>query len=589
MNKVIRWPGLIAFVVIIGALAIIIRTFAGPIVKSGLEYGLTRANGAEVNIASVNIHWSPFSVSMEELQFTDPETPALNRVQAQRAHAELYFWDAVIGRIHIRDLEVSGIAMGVERRSPGRVRADYQSDSEPFDWRQTLADLEIEIPTVEGVLERSEIRTPGVIEQAQTNFEIQREKVDEARANLPEKEKLEGYRERVEAITEARPRTPEELLQLREDLRTLQRDMRTDRDAVRAFVAVSEEAVTVLRSDLEAVRSAPGQDIERVRSLLRFDNDSLSELSGVLFGPKVEQWSQYLLMAFDFIGPMLQRSDDEEVKPSRWEGRFIDFDRAQRPVFLIERAVTDIRLPDTHLSMDWANITWQHDRIGGTPSTFALAASESSWWQELALNGEFSMSDLRGFAGQQAWRIRGVNLVEQELFAQNDVVAKLLGAMLNSEGQVGVSAGELNGSGVISMRDVALDLDGDARWARILADVVGQINAFDMNLNVSGPMQAPGLSIRSDLDNQLQRLMTARLTAEADEQIARLRSDLEQRVSSATENLDPRLNAIVAGLAEGQSFEALLTDLLAVSPDDLRLGDQLRDRLRGSLRDRIGG
>src|SRR5690554_522425 len=497
MNKVIRWPGLIAFVVIVGGLALLVRTFAGPLVKSGLEYGLTRANGAEVNIASVQINWSPFSVNMEEIQFTDPEAPEFNRLQANRARAELYFWDAVIGRVHITDLEVSGIAMGEVRRSPGRVRSDYQRESEPFDWRQTLADLDIEIPTVEGVLERSEIRTPGVIEQAQSNYETQRANVEEARENLPEREKIEAYRERVEAITEARPRNPEELLRLREELRTLQRDMRQDREAVRAFVATSEEAVNVLRADLDAVRAAPGQDIERVRSLLRFDNDSMSQLSGVLFGPKVEQWSQYLLMAFDFIGPMLQRSEDEEVKPSRWEGRFIDFDRAQRPVFLIERAVTDIRLPDTHLSMDWANITWQHDRIGGNPSTFAVAASESSYWQELSLNGEFALSDLRGFMGQQAWRIRGVNLVEQQLFAQNDVVARLLGAMLNSEGQIGVESGQLSGGGVIAMQDVALELTGDARWAQILSDVVGQINAFDMNLNVSGPMQAPGLSLRS--------------------------------------------------------------------------------------------
>lgn len=585
MNKVIRWPGLIAFVVIVGGLALLVRTFAGPLVKSGLEYGLTRANGAEVNIASVQVNWSPFSVNMEEIQFTDPEAPEFNRVQASRARAELYFWDALIGRVHITDLEVSGIAMGEARRSPGRVRADYQRESEPFDWRQTLADLEIEIPTVEGVLERSEIRTPGVIEQAQANYETQREIVEEARENLPEREKIEAYRERVEAITEARPRNPEELLRLREELRSLQRDMRQDREAVRAFVAASEEAVTVLRADLDAVRAAPSQDIERVRSLLRFDNDSMSQLSGVLFGPKVEQWSQYLLMAFDFIGPMLQRSEDEEVKPSRWEGRFIDFDRAQRPVFLIERAVTDIRLPDTHLSMDWANITWQHDRIGGNPSTFAVAASESSYWQELSLNGEFALSDLRGFMGQQAWRIRGVNLLEQQLFAQNDVVARLLGAMLNSEGQIGVESGQLSGGGVIAMQDVALELTGDARWAQILSDVVGQINAFDMNLNVSGPMQAPGLSLRSDLDAQLQRLMTARLSAEADEQIARLRQDLQQRVSVATEGLDSRLQSLLGSLEQGKNFDDVLGDLLSVNPDDLNIGDQLLDRLRR----RIGG
>ncbi|RUO20434.1 hypothetical protein CWE08_08180 [Aliidiomarina iranensis] len=588
MKNIIRWPGLITFVVVVGLLALIIRTFAGPIVKSGLEFGLTRANGAEVNIASVDINWQPFAVRMEGIQFTNPEQPEQNRVQAESAAAELYFWDAVIGRIHITDLRMTGIAMGVTRDRPGKVRADYKAEREPRDWRQTLADLNIDIPSVDQILERSEIRTPILIEQIEENFRRQRSAVETAKENLPERETIDEYKARLEAITETRPRNLEDLARLRQDLESLRDDMRADRDAVRAFVDASEQAVEVIRTDLDELRAAPGQDIARVRSLISLEPDSLTEVSGILFGPVVEQWSNYAFMAFDFLGPMLSRSE-EEVRPSRWEGRYIDFDRQQRPVFLIEQALTDIQFAGTHVGVEWQNLTWQHDRIGGVPSTYNLAASASEYWQSLNLDGRFTLSDLAGFAGSQSWQVRGVNLTEQPLFSQSEVAAELLGAVLNSQGEIGVEAGQLSGGGVLNLQEVAVQLQGENRWAEILGDVLAGITAFDLNVGVSGAMQAPSLSIRSDLDRQLQQGLTNALRAEADSKLGTLREDLNQRVQEATAQWDPRLQELVGELAGAREQNATIEDLFSVEPDDLQLGDILRDRLRESLFDRLGG
>lgn len=589
MNKVIRWQGLVAFIVIFGGLALLMRIFAGPLLKSGLEFGLTRANGAEVNIAQVEVNWQPFAIRMADIQFTDPEQPELNRVKADTAAAKLYFWDAVIGRIHITDLRMTGIAMGTERARPGKVRADYEAEREPRDWQQTFANLNIDIPSVEQILERSEIRTPGVIQQAEDNFRTYRERVEQAQKSLPSTDKLDRYQTRVKEITEAQPRTPQELLELRNRLRSLRDEIGTDRDAVRSFVSTAEQARDVLQADLRALREAPEQDLQRVRALLAFDQESLTELSGILFGPKVEEWSRYALMAFDFIGPMLARSDDDEMQPSRWEGRYIDFDRQQRPVFLIEQALTDIQFANTHVGVEWSNITWQHDRIGGTPSTYNLAASASEYWQELNLAGRFTLSDVAGFAGNQSWRVRGINLAEQKLFQQNEVAAQLLGAMLNSQGEVGVERGSLSGGGAINLVDVAMQVQGDARWAQILNDVLSGIRNIDMNVGVSGAIQAPGFSIRTDLDRQLQRGFTAALTAEADTHIAALRRQLQAQVSSATERLNPQLQQVVTGLTSGQDKASTLNALFEIEPDDLQLGEKLEDRLRGSLRRRLGG
>ncbi|RUO29130.1 TIGR03545 family protein [Aliidiomarina sanyensis] len=589
MKNVIRWPGLILFFVVVIGLAVLIRVFAGPLLKGGLEYGLTRANGAEVNIARAQVHWNPFGIELSEIQVTDPDQPELNRFQASRAQAQIRFWDAVIGRIHITELNVRDVAMGVERARPGRVRADYQSEREPMDWRQMLADLEIDIPSVDQVLARSDIRTPALVERIEADFTAQRTQVEQAREQLPPRERIEAYRTRMQEITEARPRTPQELLELRQRLEALKTDVRADRELVRQFVDVSEEAVRVLRTDLEALREAPAQDLARIRQLLSFDQESISELSGILFGPRVEQWSRYAFMAFDVIGPMLARAEEQETRPSRWVGRFIDFDREQRPTFLIEQAGISIHFLDTTVTSDWQNITWQHDRIGGNPTTFILNSTASDWWSELYFDGEFRLSELRGFSGRQDWRVRGVNLPEQGLLDQQGVSARLLSAAMNSEGRVGIQEGRIDGRGLIRMSEVDMRLDGEARWAQILSDVISQVNAFDMNVSLDGPFSQPGIRLRSDLDNQLQQLLTTALRQEADTHLASIRSDLDARVQSITSTWEPRLQQFTGLRDQARDQNALLADLLSIEADDLSLGEQLEDRLRDSLRRRIGG
>ncbi|WP_194757105.1 TIGR03545 family protein [Aliidiomarina indica] len=589
MKNIIRWPGLIAFLVIVVGIAVVIRVFAGPLLKGGLEYGLTRANGAEVNIEQAVVQWSPFALTLHGIEVTDPDQPELNRVQASRGYAEFNLWDALIGRIHIHELELADVAMGVERARPGRVRADYQRERDPIDWQQVLADLDIDIPSLDEVLARSEIRTPDLVSKIENDFQQQREQVETARENLPSRERIESYRERMQEITETRPRTPQELLALRERLDDLKSDIRSDRHHVETFVSTSEQAVRVMRDDLAALREAPSQDLARIRQLLSFDQDSMSELSGILFGPRVEQWSRYAFMAFDVIGPMLQRAEDQEQRPNRWHGRFIDFDRASRPTFLIDNAGISIRILDTDVMSNWQNITWQHDRIDGIPTTFEAGASATQWWRELYFDGEFALSDVRGFSGHQNWRVQGVNLVEQSLLDHQGVSARLLGAVLNSEGRLGVQQGRLDGSGLIRMQDVDMRLDGEARWAQILSDVISQVNAFDMNVSVDGPLGQPGLRLSSDLDNQLQQLLTRALRQEADAHLSSVRADLEQQVAAVTSAWEPRLQQFTGLRDQAREQNSLLEDLLSVEGSDLSIGEQLEDRLRDRLRRRIGG
>lgn len=591
MNKVIRWPGLLAFVGFFVVLIALIWLFLGPLVRFGLTTGLTRGNGAEVNIDTVNIQWSPFSMELERIQFTDPETPELNRFQAERVSFSLQLLQAMVGRVHIEELTATGIAMGVERERRGRVRADYLAEREAagdtMTWGERFTELGFDFPDMDELLERSEIRTPQVIDEVNQRTRQTRADVEQRQDELPESDVLEAYEDRLRALRDARPGSVEEFEQLREQLQSLRNDMRSDRDRVVAFKESVEQAADQVSTDLRTLREAPGLDIERVRQLIELDNDAISDLAGILFGPQVQRWADYALIAYDFVAPMLER--EAEATPSRWEGRFIDFDQGNRPVFLIELAHTSLRFAEVDVDLRWDNITWQHERVG-SPTTYALSMSQTPYWQSLNADGSLFITEATEFSGSQQWSLQGAELTALSLLEQRDMRIDLAAARLDSTGDIGINQGQFSGGGDVSLAAVELNTTGEQSWTAMLGSALEQINAFSLEIGLGGRIGSPRLDIQSDLGGQLSNALSGVVQTYAAEQLADVRTRLNAEVEEALADLQPQLERVNSLRDLAQNREETLQSLIDQEVDNLRdsAQDEIENRLRDAIRGRFG-
>lgn len=591
MNKVIRWHGLLAFIGVFAALIALFYLFAAPMLRFGLTTGLTRVNGAEVNIAAVNLQWSPFQVELHDIQFTDPETPELNRFQAQQVSFAVELLSAFIGRIYIDELTATGIAMGEERQRPGRVRADYiaerEAAGESTAWSERFAELGFDFPDMNELLERSEIRTPAVIEDAQQRTRSSRDEVEARRESLPSSDALDDYEQRFRQLRDARPRTIEEFERLRTQLSELRDDLRDDRDNVQAFARSVEGAAEQIQTTVRELRDAPGNDLERVRQLIELDNDAISDIAGILFGPQVQQWTDYALIAYDFVAPLLQTEADEP--PSRWEGRFIEFDDGSAPSFLIRLAHTSLNIADVDIDLRWDNITWQHERIGA-PTTYRLAVSQSPYWQSLSADGNLFVNEAVQFNGEQQWELIGAELAAQRLLEQTDLSIDLSHAVLNSRGDIGINQGRFTGGAGINLQQLQLDTQGERTWTRLLGNALTQIEAFDLDIGLGGSVGSPRLNISSDLDNQLSAALSGVMQDYVAEHLAEVRVQLEREVQAALGDIQPRLDQVNQLRSLADDHEGRLQSMLDEELDNLRDNalEQLRGRLGERLRESLG-
>ena len=77
--------GIVIIIVVIGILLI------DPIVESQIEKRGTRAIGAKVELARVDVSFFPLGITLSDLQVTNPDAPMTIAVQVDRIAANLEF------------------------------------------------------------------------------------------------------------------------------------------------------------------------------------------------------------------------------------------------------------------------------------------------------------------------------------------------------------------------------------------------------------------------------------------------------------------------------------------------------------------
>lgn len=262
-QSAIRWPGLAAFLIIVGLLVAFSWLLLDTIIKWSLERSLGTLNGAEVNIERVEHTWVPLGVRIERIQVTDPLTPTMNRVVIGAVEGTMNVEQLLLGRLHFENVVSTGIRVQQPRESEGEVyQAPSREDVEGWA-KQGLAALNLEVPSTDKILERMELKTPAAISAAEEAFATQKERVNDARSQLPSEEKIKEYEAKVKALTESEIKTPQALVAKREEFEALKEEFEKDKAALLSFKETVTDAVDQLQTQFEAVKDAPAQDMAR--------------------------------------------------------------------------------------------------------------------------------------------------------------------------------------------------------------------------------------------------------------------------------------------------------------------------------------
>ena len=583
MKNIIRWPGLVAFFVISGLVAAVIILFLDFWLKLAAEKSLELATGAEVNISQVEHSFSPFGITLQNVQLTDPQAPSTNQLQADTISANIELSPLLLRKVIMDNLIISGVQFGSPRAAEGRVYRSSVTDHGAKGVAGFFPEAK-DLPSVDEVLAKSPLKTTKAIEQAQQAYAQHKDKLAEQYANLPSKDKLADYQQRIEKLSKTDYKNPADLLVAKEEFDALKQEIKADKQLISDFKQSIDVAKQDLAPKLAQLKAAPGQDYDQLKALVAGDAGAISDVTTLVFGETAGQWSTYALAAFDIIAPMLKNQEQEQQQANVETGRWISFDDTSGlPELWIKQAEISLSWQQEKILSRWQDITYQHD-ILGRPTVFKVDSSASKLWQSLQLDGDLWLK-AKGIDAQQQWQLVGLKLDDLNLIEQDKLSSKLVHGLLSSKGNIKVKQNNVSGDGAINLAELNLQASGSNKMTRIVADTLMQTKQLKIDSKVSGQIGALDLSFSSDLNQQLASALLSSVGKEEQAKLAELKQKLESKMQSALGTQDSQYTQWLdwEKLAEGDigSLDELLNAKMTGALDKKK--EDLKDKLKGKL------
>jgi uncharacterized protein (TIGR03545 family) len=581
MKTIIRLHGLIAFFIIIGLIAAISVVFMDYWMKLLAEKSLAKTTGAEVNITSVEHTFSPFGITLNHIQLTDPQAPHTNQLEAQSVSAKIDLAPLLLRKLIIDSLIISGVQLGSLRESEGDV---YREIAEaPRQAEDIFAEAK-ELPSVDDILAKSPLKTTKAIEGTLAVYAKHSDTLQQQYAALPEKDKLADYQKRIKTLTEADYKDPIKLAAAKKEFDILQEEILQDKKLLSHFKQSITAAKNELSPQLAALRSAPSQDYKQLKLLVTGDADAIKDVTTLVFGEKASEWSQYALAVFDIVGPMLNTQGQAEEEQIGYPGKWISFDdTSSLPDLWIKKAQISLQWQQETIISDWQDITHQHDVLG-IPTVFSVNSSSSSLWQSLILNGELWLSP-SGAKANQSWALSGLKLADVNLVSQEKLTSQLDSGLLWSNGKVALNGETISGTGKIDLQNLIIKATGTNKMTNIVAKTLNQVDKLIINTDISGTIGNLDLSFSSDLNKQIGSALLSNVSTEQQTKL----DELKQKLNKKTEGMLGDNNSQLAQwldwekLADGDlgSFNELLNAQFSSVIDEKK--DELKKKIFDKL------
>jgi len=584
MTQVIRWPGLIAFALLSSLIAGIFFLFLDLWIKLGVIEVLEKSTGAEVNIASVSHTLSPFGVSLQGLQITDPKQPSQNQVQIAQAHAQIYLAPLLRRKVIIENLSVTELRFAQQRSSVGEV---YRQPIEMT--KQGLKRLlpeQPELPSVEELLAKSPLKTTKAIEEVQQTYQKNEQKLTQLYQQLPDKNKLLNYQTRIKTLTDTDYKDPQALLAAKKTFDQLREELLQEQEKINNFQVAAVTAKETLSVKMTALKAAPNQDYQQLKAVMSGDADAIGNITGMIFGQQAATWSQYLLSAYQIAAPLLANKQGETQEITRSTGRWFEFSDTQAlPDFLIKNAEISLNWQDEAIASRWQNITNEHDKIA-QPTLFSINSTQSKLWQSLNVDGDLWLK-AQGIKAQQQWNLQGLVLSDLALIDEEKLTGAIDNALMNSKGSIAINESLINGSGSIDLSKLAISAKGSNTLTTAIANTLSQLNNMRIQTQINGSFSDPKLSFSSDLDKEFSRAMLTNLTSEQQEKLQTIKQSLTANIQNPLTNSNKQLSQWSTWQELSNGSESQIEEMLAAQFSNQL--DKQKDKLKDLFKDKFSG
>lgn len=543
----IRWPGLIAFVVVFGGLGAFGYFFAGGLIKSTIEKQGSEALGAKVSVSSVKLALDPLGLQFNQFEAANPEAPMTNAVSFDSANMEVSFWHLFMGQVIVNDVSIDNMQFNTARTSSGAYKSKSSKLSDGSgkgtgteekegglkDSAKELA--EKALPSAKEILDRETLLTETVSKELKSLYEAKKTRLDSLKSGLPDKGKLSAYEKEIKQLTTTKLKSLDDFNQRKKRLKEIKASLKNDQALLKQAKNEYKESYDILKLKLEELKDAPSNDLKRLKQKYNLNAGGASNISQLLFGGKSGEWTEQALYWYEKAKPYLASAESEEKqKVERLKGRYVHFGGVEvLPEFLLRNASIDMSLPSGHLQGELTDLTHQPE-ILKRPARLSVKGDKLKGYQSIDLNAEFNHIDPKNSFDSADLKIRKMEISEFSVSKDSKYPLSLQSARADITGNATVKNGRVNLKGVSDFTQAQFKSDGASGTAKHVAELLASISEFDVRLKASGDLKDVDVSLDSSLDDKLKAALKGKLKAKQKELERELKAKLEKKVSGVT-------------------------------------------------------
>ncbi len=575
MSRWIRWQGVIAFLVVVLLVAGVWFLVVDRLIKRVIEKTGTMLVGAKVELGEADLSLFPLGLTLSRLQVTNPDQPMTNAVEIARIAFSMDGLNLLRRKVIIEEATVEGVRLNTPRAASGAI-ASRPAEAEPVS-KKPMGDLfslpSLSAVNVQEILSKEELRSQALVESLRTDLQAEQEQWQKRLAALPDKAKLDSYRKRLEGLKSAGKGGLGGVVGGAGEALAIQQDLSRDLDQIKSTKSSFEDHVTGLRKRMDEAVRAPQEDARRLMEKYSLSGSGLANVTGMLIGGTIGDWTATSLRWYAKLQPLLQRKaerkrDVEIVKPVRGKGVDVRFkERAPLPDLLIRTTHVSVEVPAGAIKGQVKNIT-PDQPILGVPLTFEFAGDKLKGLQSVKLDGTLSRVDPARPSDRANLRMRGYRVEDLSLSKSEQWALALKQALADMDLQATLGGEALNAKLAATLQSVQI-ASGVKASAGVLANAVASalsdVKGFTLKAEVSGTVEQYDVKVASDLDRVLKDVVGKQVQA----QIARLETELHSAIS---EKVAGPLNELKASLGGLDNIGTELASRLNLGTDLLKSG-----------------
>jgi uncharacterized protein (TIGR03545 family) len=552
MMKWIRWQGLIAFFVVVGALMALWFIFVDGIVETLIEKTGMAIVGAEVDVkADVNLF--PLGITLRELQVTNPETPARNSFECSRIAFNLDSLNLLRRKVIINEMAVEGMRFDTQRKRPGRVSKEAKEQKKAAEEKPSVFGLPVQTPDVKTILKNENLESLKLIEETRSDLEKKKTDWQKRVKEMPDRAKIDGYDDRIEKIRKQARGNVLNMAGSLAEFRAVRRDIEQDIERVRQARKAFTADLGTAKTALERAQQAPFNDVRRLRDKYSISPAGLANISQLLFGDQIASWVRTGLLWRSRIEPVVERmkaqkGDVKVVKHVRERGVDVRF-KEYRPLpdFLIARSAVTAETAAGLLAGTVKNITPDQDVLG-IPLTFSLTGEKLKAAQSVAITGALNHVNPAKSEDSAKAVVRALRVNNLVLSGMKDLPVSLQEGLVDLNLQ-GSFTEALRATFTADFNSARMSVGGGESTNPFVAAVrsaLTKVNRFSLTANMAGTLENYSMNISSDLDNVLK----GAVGSVVQEQSAKLEQQLKTAIQERTGGQLKDLQNIYGGLNE---------------------------------------